>query len=161
MHCKCCNLIGSATCYLFIDRYQVRLSPRPVRMTSAKGYAFLLKKNILVLLCVWNNSYKEHRLVPTKTIRKFALNFYTVIIDSSFTLMNYHLLVKTYSYTIANATIWLTINYRSWGDYRWIFTVPWSREVNIAMLTETMVINCFSKISDLKGISKKSERDFF
>ena len=46
MYCKCCNLIGSPmlAIYSFIDIKWSRLSPRAVRMSSAKGYAFFLTK---------------------------------------------------------------------------------------------------------------------
>ena len=62
MYCKCCNLIGSAmlSIYSFIYIKWSRLSPRAVRMTSAKGYAFLLTKTFWFCLKVEANKRWRH-----------------------------------------------------------------------------------------------------
>ena len=46
----------------------------------------MVEKPTINLLTTYKPTYK-----PTKTIRLFALNFYEMIVDSGFALINYHL----------------------------------------------------------------------
>ena len=47
--------------------------------------------------------------------------------------------------------LYLAISRRSWGDYRWIFDEPEGGDVNITIIIETEVTDCFIKSAELRG----------
>ena len=88
-YCKCCNLIDYATRYLFVDKYRV------AKMASASRFLKFLKTKQNAHLKVQSQRNRKMffaKFVSTKTIRLFALDFYEVIVDSGFALVNHHLI---------------------------------------------------------------------
>ena len=80
-YCKCYNMIGCGTRYLFVNRYRIAAS-------NSTRPSFSQKKQCLFLV-FWNNfeEITNTSLFFTKTIRLLNLNFYETIVNSDFALV--------------------------------------------------------------------------